>query len=135
MSTFMQNPAFQLVAVLLFWMTSSATEGWKWRQNDGKPDNSTVITWNSYHIWRSFNTLAFLSAPFVYCGLVSFLLANAIGWLIYERFMSLVEYDDLWYKRPTFHVVNNLWIKRPSPTVEMEVIGAMGLIYMALSVT
>jgi hypothetical protein len=112
----------QLLTAVAFWVTISSTEGWKWRQNDGTPDNSPVITWNSYHIWRSFTTAAVLLMPLTYVGLSSFLTAHVVGWLCYERWMSLVEYGTLLYKRPIFHVLGNIWIPRPSPWVEIGII-------------
>ena len=123
----------QLFVLMMFWITISSTEGWKWRQNDGKPDNSPIITWNSYHIWRCFTTLAMLLTPFVYVDLKSFLIANVIAWLSYERWMSLVEYDTLLYKRPDFHVLNKIWIKRPAPVVEVGVIATAIVSYVIVA--
>lgn len=129
MIEFLTNPAFQLTVVLAFWASVAATEGWKWRQNDGKPDNSKIVTWNSYHIWRIVTTASFLLAPFTIHSMPSFLLANAIGWLVYERVMSLVEYDAILYKRPEFHLVDKVWFKRPKPIVEVYTIVVLSLLY------
>lgn len=123
----------QLVLVLMFWITVASTEAWKWRQNDKTPDTSPVITWNSYHIWRSFTTMSVLLLPLVYVDLKSLLIAHCIGWLSYERWMSLVEYDTLLYKRPDFHLVNNIWIKRPAPIVEVVVIAVAIISYIIVS--
>ena len=124
----------QLLIVLMFWITVASTEAWKWRQNDKSPDNSPIIAWNNYHIWRSFTTLSVLLLPLVYVDLKSLLLAHCIGWLSYERWMSLVEYDTVLYKRPDFHIVNKLWIKRPAPIVEIGVICVSIVIYVIISV-
>ena len=109
------------------------SERWKWRQNDGTPDNSPIITWNSYHIWRSFTTLAVLLMPLVYVDLKSFLIAHVISWVSYERWMSLVEYNNLLYKRPKFHVLGNIWIPRPAPIIEVSVIVLAILSYIIVS--
>ena len=109
----------QFVSVLTFWITLATTEGWKWRMNAGKPDNSRIMTGNSYHIWRSFTTASFLVTPMVFVNIQSFLVANLSAWLFYERWMSLEENDDLLYQRPPFHLVGNIWVPRPTPLVEL----------------
>ena len=123
----------QLLTAMMFWITISSTEGWKWRQNDGTKDDSKVITWNSYHVWRSFTTLAVLLYPITFVDIKSFLIANVIGWLSYERWMSLVEYGTLIYKRPEFHVLGGIWIKRPSPWVEIFVIALSIVSYSVMA--
>jgi hypothetical protein len=124
----------QLLIVLMFWITIATTEGWKWRQNDGKLDNSKIITWNTYHIWRSFTTLSVLLMPLVYVNISTFLCAHVIGWISYERWMSLVEYDTLLYKRPKYHLVNKIWINRPSPKFEIAVIISAIITYIETNI-
>ena len=116
----------QFVSVLTFWITLATTEGWKWRMNDGRPDNSSIMTGNSYHIWRSFTTASFLVTPMVFVSVQSFLVANLSAWLIYERWMSLEEHDDVLFKRGPFHLVGKIWIQRPDPILEI-IASACGL--------
>lgn len=134
MDYFVCTEVLQLIAAVVFWVTIAATEGWKWRQNDGKPDNSKIITWNSYHIWRSATTLAFLVTPLVFVDTITFLVANVAGWLSYERVMSAVEYDNPMHKRPVYHLVSGIWIPRPHPAFEVAGIVVAIAAYFFLSV-
>lgn len=119
----------QMVTSLAFWISISSTEGWKWRMDDGTPDNSRVITANTYHLWRALTTLAFGCSAFTYVSVPSFIVSNMVAWLCYERWMSLVQYGSLLYRRPVFHVVGKAWLNRPRPMVEIWTAGACLVIY------
>lgn len=107
-----------------FWASISLTEGWKWRMDNKRADNNSLITYNSYHVWRLITNASWIGLGIILWMsntsgmLVSFLIANCAGWIFYERLMSFAQYDNFMYKRSDFHILG-IYIKRPHPIYEV----------------
>lgn len=120
----------QLLVVLAYWLAAGAVEGWKWRHADGKVDDHPLISWNSYHIWQAASALLVIVMPMALSSLPTFIFAHAIGWLCYARMISWIRYEDILADNGLFHVINNIWIPRTNPAIEI----ALALVGLALYV-
>ena len=123
---------------MLFWISISLTEGWKWRKDEGRPDNNSLITYESYHVWRFITNGCWISVAILmsfvnnFSIVVSFLLANCVGWIMYERLMAFVQYDKLTQKKPEFYIAG---LKFKRPKVEFEVaFGAAALVALIVNI-
>lgn len=114
-------------AVVLYWVSNGFVEGWKWKNPDRE---SPWVSANTYHVWRALSTFSFMAAasstPWVYSDLLLFLslvvLANAAGWVLYERTMSIVEKGDFMAVRgETWHLVNGINIPRLKPITDVAI--------------
>ena len=118
---------FAYILTYAFWISIAATEGWKWRQDIHGNDNSKVINYRSYHVWRLVTNVV----PFLLCINGLFLMDTHIGWLgltlwlllinisgnaAYELMMSYVQEDRWFIDRGNFHIMG-ISIKRPSPYI------------------
>jgi hypothetical protein len=128
-----------LSIVVAFWASLGITEGWKWRMDKKREDTNLLINYHTYHVWRALTNFCFLILPVVAYVLgtvegvsvlkicVQFIAINTFGWVVYERAMTYVIWDDFLKKKEEFHILGyNL--KRPHPMVEV----AIGLIALVV---
>jgi len=123
-----------ILCVLVFYLSISATEGWKWRIDNDKEDDSKVITASNYHIWRAVTNLSVILSPLTILlsdiSIIRFLfislLTNIIGWVIYERLMSYIIHDDFLAIKDKFRLFGDFYIDRINPPTQV-VIGGVSI--------
>jgi len=124
--------------VVAFWASLGITEGWKWRVDKNRKDTNILINYHTYHVWRALTNFCFMILPVITYALgtmetvsavkvcVQFIAINTLGWVVYERVMTYVIWDDFLKKKEEFHILGYN-IKRPHPVVEVF-IGLIALV-------
>jgi len=132
---------FIILSLLLwiaFWGSIGITEGWKWRIDKKREDNNSLVTYDTYHVWRlvtnaSVILLFVVAGLFNDIGLVRFVgslvFSTVASWILYERVMTYVIWDDWLKKKEDFHILKYDF-PRPHPYIEVG-IGVASLIILA----
>lgn len=122
------------LGILLFSFSSALVEGWKWRNQAGKPDTAKFINDGNYHVWRTAMSLGVvLIALGIHFSVLEFgfLFSYLFSWIIYERTMSLVENDNIMAKRAPFRLLGKQY-PRCTPAVEVMVCGMAFVLWVLL---
>ena len=102
--------------IIMRFIDATATglvEGWKWRILDKMPqpmnDDFFLITDNSYHVWRTLQTIVINLLTFIIIGFWAIPLWFACDrW--YNGMLCSAEYDNFLHEQPIFHIgVTILW--------------------------
>lgn len=120
----------QDLSIIGYWASLGIIEGHKWRLA-GMPENELVFR-ESYHFYRAINNACVIAIPFTVdyknVNVKEIVIANLIGWILYERLESYVERNDWAYQKPTFKIAG-IGIPRPSPLLETMIATQLGLTF------
>jgi hypothetical protein len=126
------------IAVLLYWFTMGATEGFKWTQTP------KMVTARNYHVFRALSTFGVLLQGFACAGLVSlgmpwfqfvlvFLANHLIFWPIYELTLNWVNWGTLFPDKGIF-VLGPVKFRHP-PARLIPLVSLVGIILLGVSMS